>query len=312
MSGALSLTGWVLAVLAALVVVGGIVALVRNSADGRGWWLLQIALALLLALAAGWVLDFFSRREFAAERRAFELRASELAARTFAPGSPLSCLDATAGETVEEACEKALFATPESTAAAVSYVAAQLALLAAARDVGRGSDADLGLRQTTLRRAIETDRFGIVAHVLALRGGCTANRCSAFALLQDASRVKINLVQRPFEARVAHHMASWPAAGNPPVAASPAAPEATATPTAAARQPGNNLFFPSASSIPPVNIMTGEPAVRPPADTTGTSDAAATQRKSRPAPPQPVRQQPAAGNSPAAPAAPLQIAPSSR
>jgi hypothetical protein len=275
---------------------------------------MQIALALLLALAAGWALDFFSRRELATERQAFELRASELVARALAPASALACLDAVAGETVEEACEKALFATPESTAAAVSYVAAQLTLLAAARDVGRGSDADL--RQTTLRRAIETDRFGIVAHVLALRGGCTANRCSAFALLQDASRVKINLVRRPFEARVAHHMATWPAAGNAPVAASPAAPEAVGTPTAAAKPPGNNLFFPSASSIPPVNIMTGEPAARPPADTTGTSDAAAAQRKSRLAPPQPpARQQPAAANSPAppvAPGAPLQIAPSSR
>ena len=46
-----------------------------------------------------------------------------------APGSALSCLDEMAGEAVSTACEKAVFASPEAVAAAVKYVAAQLALL---------------------------------------------------------------------------------------------------------------------------------------------------------------------------------------
>ena len=60
--------------------------------------------------------------------------AFDLATRALAPGSALACLDTIAGETVENACEKALFASPEATAAAVSYVAAQLSLLAAGSD----------------------------------------------------------------------------------------------------------------------------------------------------------------------------------
>ncbi len=299
-------------VLATFAIVAGIVVRMRGGADGRSWWPLQIALALMVALIAGWALDYFARRELAAERRTFEARAIELAARAFTPGSALACLEATAGEAVEEACERALFATPETTAAAVSYVVAQLDLLASARDLGRSGDTDL--RRTTLRRAIETDRFGIVAHVLALRGGCTPNRCSAFALLQDSSRVKTNLVQRPFEARMSYHSAAWPAAGNPPVSSVPVVPEAPAVPTAAAKPPSNNLYFPSSNSIPPVNIMTSEPAARPPNDTTGTSEAATptAQRKSRQVPAQPLRQAPAPGSNSPAPAAPLQIAPTAQ
>ena len=43
-------------------------------------------------------------------------------------------LDPIAGDTVEVACEKVLFASPEATAAAVSYVAAQLSILASAAE----------------------------------------------------------------------------------------------------------------------------------------------------------------------------------
>jgi hypothetical protein len=63
-----------------------------------------------------------------AERRAFETRAQQLSALALAPGSPLACLDALAGDTVETACERALFGSPASVAAASSYVASQLTL----------------------------------------------------------------------------------------------------------------------------------------------------------------------------------------
>src|SRR6516165_5160018 len=43
--------------------------------------------------------------------------------------SALSCLDELAGEAVENACEKGVFASPEAVAAAVKYVTAQLALI---------------------------------------------------------------------------------------------------------------------------------------------------------------------------------------
>src|SRR5262249_46144002 len=168
--------------------------------------------------------------------------------------SALACLDAAAGETVEGACEKALFASPETTAAAVAYVAAQLSLLAASNDYARRGGQASAI--APLRRALEADRFGIVAHVLATRDGCTPTRCGAFLLLQDVSRISANLVSRPFESAVAAHVAGWsPAGESRPVASAPAP---AAAPVAGAKVP-NNLYFPSSSSIPPGSIMTAEP-----------------------------------------------------
>jgi hypothetical protein len=45
-------------------------------------------------------------------------------------GSILGCLDRNIGETVEGACEKTLFAGPETVAAATAYLAARLSLQA--------------------------------------------------------------------------------------------------------------------------------------------------------------------------------------
>ena len=147
-----------------------------------------------------------------------------------------------------------------------------------------------------LRRALEADRFGIVAHVLAARDGCTSDQCSAFAWLEDPSRIKVHLAERPFEARVKTYSASWPPAGSRAVATSAPA----SAPGAAARVP-NNLYFPSASSIPPVNIMTAEPqaAQRQPQGTPGAAEAAPPRR-----PPQanaPQRQSPSAAPARSAP-----------
>jgi len=233
---------------------------------------------LILALAGWWARDHFARRDLAAAQRALDARGFELATRAFMPGSALGCLDAIAGETVEAACEKALFASPEASAAAVSYVAAQLSLLASARELGRHGETASGM--LALRRALEADRFGVVAHVLAVRDGCAPDQCRAFAWLGDTSRIKVNLAERPFDARIKTYAANWPAAGGRALASTPPSP----APSAAAKVP-NNLFFPSATSIPPVNIMTAEPppAQRPPQDTTGAADAATPTPPRRPA-----------------------------
>src|SRR5262249_15246087 len=108
-------------------------------------------------------------RVLGAEQRALDPRAFELGPRAFMRGWALGCLDAIAGETVEGACEKALFASPEASAAAVSYVAAQLSLLASARELGRHGGAASGI--LALRHPLEADRSSIVAHVLATRAG---------------------------------------------------------------------------------------------------------------------------------------------
>jgi hypothetical protein len=292
LTGTMALPAW--AVIAGLAAIVATLAVVRMRAgfDGRGGAWAQAALIAVAVLAGWWLLDHFARRDAAADERAFEARALELTTRVLAPGSALACLDAIAGDVVEDACEKTVFATPEATAAAVSYVAAQLSLLRwageRARRAGQGvgpnspQGSTLSARTTQLRRAIEADRFGIAAHVLALREGCTADRCGAFALLQDTSRISANLVERRFDAQVKRYAATWPAAGTKPVASN--VPPATPAPAAgvATKLPGN-LYFPSASSIPPVNIMTAEPAAAPPHATTGTGETGSAPRKGAPA-----------------------------
>jgi len=275
LTGIVSLPVWAVVAIAAVLVLACALALVRGRGEGAS---VSVAIpVLILALAGWWTRDHFARRDLAAAQRALDARGFELATRAFMPGSALGCLDAIAGETVEAACEKTLFASPEATAAAVSYVAAQLSLLASARELGRHGETASGM--LALRRALEADRFGVVAHVLAVRDGCAPDQCRAFAWLGETSRIKINLAERPFDARIKTYAASWPVAGGRALVGTPASP----APSAAAKVP-NNLYFPSATSIPPVNIMTAEPppAQRPPQDTTGAADAATPTPPRRP------------------------------
>src|SRR5262249_45131094 len=73
---------------------------------------------------------------------------------------------------------------------------------------GRGGPNALAALAST-RRAIELDRFGIAAHVLAVRDGCTAEKCAAFAMLQDAATLKANFKAHAFDAYVARYATAW-------------------------------------------------------------------------------------------------------
>jgi hypothetical protein len=293
---------WWLAILAGTVVV--VCALVMLGHRARQ--VLRIAMVLILGLSGWWLLDQVSRQERAAERRALEWRSAELATRALMPGSALACLDAIAGDAVEDACERALFARPEATAAAVAYVGAQLSLLASAGI--RGERELRSAAMASVRRAIEIDRFGIAAHVLATREGCTADRCASYALLQDASGVRANLAERAFEARVRKHMAAWLTADNPsPAAAS--LPAGSKPPGTTAKSP-NNLYFPSAASIPPVNIMTTESDPSPPSHGRAAG-AAETAPARKPAVAPPPRVAPASGSA-ARGSAPMPLVPDAR
>src|SRR5262249_47299760 len=143
----------------------------------------------------------------------------ELFMRAAMPGSAFACLDPLVGDVVESACEKAVFQTPESTAAALSYVAAELTLLADFTAYARKADAELPPALGNLRRSIEGDRFGVVARVLAVRDGCTPGNCPVFALLTDPGRIAVNLAGRSYELYVERHAAAWPAAAKSPVIA---------------------------------------------------------------------------------------------
>jgi hypothetical protein len=143
------------------------------------------------------------------ERRALDDRKAALMASSIAPGSALSCLDELAGEAVEAACEKAVFASPEAVASAVRYVSAQLALLIDGTAYVARGDAAYAPELAPLRTAIELDRFGLVAQVLKERDGCTVERCDALAQLNDSTRVRGNLRERTFEEQVKKYTAIW-------------------------------------------------------------------------------------------------------
>jgi hypothetical protein len=305
LTGAVMLPGW------ALVGVATLVAVVCAFVATRGGWsalAVSITVIFIAAVTVAWVLDLLAGRDLAAERRAVDARAFELKMRALAPGSALACLEATAGEMVQDSCEKALFASPEATAAAVSYVTAQISLLAAGKQHARASGVSYSQVLTTLRRTIEVDRFGIVAYLFAMHPGCGPNKCELFALLQDTSRVRANLAEHPFESYVKTHMADWATAGSRSTAGNLAPASSAAPPPVAAAKPPSNLFFPSASSIPPVNIMTSEPATAQQShETTASADPAARTRK----PPQgatQARQPPSVESGPAR-STPLQITP---
>ena len=194
-----------------------------------------------------------------AERWALELRAQELTAQSLAPGSPLACLNGVVGDGIEAACEKEIFASPESVAATISYTAARLTLLADLSAAAERGGANLGDLLLPLRRSLEADRFGFLAHVLAMREGCTSERCRGLALLHDAGLVRANLADATLDRYLDHYRPLW--------AKSPDGSLADATqvePNAARRSPVQpsrmvDIDFPSAASIPPISIMNPEP-----------------------------------------------------
>jgi hypothetical protein len=277
-------------VAAALLVAFWVFTLGLGGRDGIPEVVSRLALPLVGAAVAGavvWVvvLDATSAGSFAVQRRALDARLLEMTSRAVAPGSPLACLDGGAGDLVEAACEKAVFATPEAAAASVTYVTAQLSLLADGSELERHSGTNYEFALGGLRHALETDRFGIVAHVLADRDGCTQAHCDAFRLLRDTTQVSENLSAHRYESYVLHHATDWlqsaltamaadtPASGSAPALASTAipasgplpgsAPLASAAPPApllTSKAAPNGLYFPSSASIPPVSIMSAEPA----------------------------------------------------
>jgi len=302
--------GWAVSAAAALILIGCALMAARAASRARRAAAIAVGVVVTAGVGSGWLLDHMTTRELADERRALEERAFDLKMRALAPGSALACLDPTAGAFVQDSCERAIFASPEATATAVSYVTAQLALLASGSRHARSGSSPESL--TALRRTIEADRFGIVAYLLAMRPGCGPQRCDLFDLLKDSSRVRANLAARQFEAYVQAHTAEWQSAAGPRPTGSNPAPVPPPSATSAPSKPAGNLFFPSASSIPSVSIIMPEPAAAaPPREATASADpAAARNRKPQQGSPQPRQLPGMDGGQP--PSAPLQIVPPAR
>jgi hypothetical protein len=178
----------------------------------------------------------------------------------------MSCIDDLAGETVLTACEKALFASPESAASAISYAASQISRLTALGDVATVNH-NLTPEIESLRRAVERDRYGLMAYVLVARDHCSPQGCPAFRSLSNSRQIMSNMDDRVYEGLVMRYSPSWGMPAMPATAAAPggaiaALPPAIAqTPltTVPSGKPTTMIDFPSASSTPPVNIMTPEP-----------------------------------------------------
>jgi hypothetical protein len=218
-----------------------------------------VVLGAVLGATLAWAfLDAASVRDRDAERRALETRVAELTAQSLAPGSPLACLNGLAGDDVEAACEKALFASPATVAGATSYVAARLSLLADIVAYTKRGGGHINSVLLPLRHSLEADRFGFVAHTLVVADRCTSDHCAALALLDNASQVRTNLSGQTLDRYLDRYLAVW--------AQPPATPVADATPTGMTEQPPHkmvNIDFPTAASIPPVSIMNPEPAGPP-------------------------------------------------
>ena len=252
--------------------------------------------------------------EQATERRALIARNAELTNQALAPGSALACLETEAGSSIAKACEVGVFATPQALSAAVAFVGERLKLIEAAQALTAGQRDFFAAE----RRAIERDRFGIAAHVLARTYGCTAEKCAVFALLNDTGTLKADLAAQPFAKLVARYEGVWdkPVDERVPVATLPGAPAevkaqtalpavavappaaealAKAEPSANAPHPLDKKWkLPSADSIPAVSIMTPEPRLlkgEAPPEPKQAEQKAAEQKPEAPAPLPPKRPQ---------------------
>lgn len=248
--GTLTIPIWAAGAASAIVLVLLVLAIGRVGAAMMISSLFRVGIVVLAVFAGWFYVQRVEREEHATARRLFDEHAAALLARAVAPGSALSCLDELAGETVEVACERSLFASPEAVAAAVNYITAKLALLVDGSNHARAEPA-FASELAPLLTALELDRFGIVAHVLATRHGCTAEKCDALARFSDSSRLQANLRDHTFDEEVTRFAATWnrPARGAEGGAAEMPHP---GTPSATHYDP------PSAKSIPPINIMVPE------------------------------------------------------
>lgn len=265
---AVSMPIWLAGVLLALVVVFLLLALLRSGFAGT---------LSFLAIAGGaiWIAIAWYDSDKANERRGIETRIAALETQALASGNAVACVDTFSGDPLDMACERTLFAAPETVAAAASYVAARLILLGEGLTYAVRRDPGFESKLDRLRSTLERDRFGLVAHVLEIGNRCTAQQCEAYRLFRDPARVRANLTDKTYQNLLTKYAGGWTTPQNRGQAQQPT----VATPLS------SNYTLPSAASIPPVSIMTNEPA--PPA--THTPAPAETRAPPPSPPPRPQR-----------------------
>lgn len=243
------------------------------------------ALSVIALLAIG-IASTTTVRGFGPSARATDVTVDARGAVTqqVALAPALACLDGLAGESVEAACERAVFGSADTTAAAVSYAAGQVT-----RVIAASAARSLTPEQQLLKRAVERDRYGLVAQVVSVRDRCVVTDCPLFRALSDSEKIKTNMNERLYDALVARYSSSWTSAAAAPAAAIPASPAAsllTGIPNTPTGRP-TSVDFANSAAIPPVNIMTPEPPPQAaaPAPPPAKSTNAQAQAKRQPAGP---------------------------
>jgi hypothetical protein len=298
----------------------------RSLTTGAGIIAIAIGISTIVSILLAWTfVTGLLYRDHAEEGRAILQRILDLTALQTGSQSALGCLDVSPGDPLEEMCEHAIFANAQTVASADAFVGARLSVLGDALAYANGAHLPVAGTVVALRQALENDPFGIVAHVLTERYGCSPSQCSAFAMLADTSKLVANLKAQTFENLVERHAPNWEVQGGPAVSGLPGPGPTVAAvssllgrgPPVVAPVPGalpnvrgvpaggspKGLYVPPASSIPAISIMTDEPRTPPTQTGTPSTSSGSTQRA--PAPPHstPHAQPPA----PAAP--PIQLAP---
>ena len=255
-NGTFTLPLWAVGVACALFVALIVIAVVRTGLTELGSMIFRVAV-ILIAVVFGWTYVVRSGdRDRMDERRALDHRAAELVGRAIAPGSAIACLEATNSETVEGSCERAVFASAETVAAATAYMAARLSLLADAMSSRRGATRATSRRSPACAAPSRPTAMGSSSQVLATRDGCTTDACDAFSLVYDDKKLRANMKDRLFDITVARYAANWPTRGRP---------LASGGPTSMA--PAPSVAFPAAQSLPPV--ISAEPGAPAPSRSVG-------------------------------------------
>jgi len=212
------------------------------------------ALTLITLLAVGIAVASMMRSQDPAQRGANGDPAAT-ASVSFSPPA-LACIDDLAGDLVLSNCERGLFGSAEMTAAAVSYAAGMLSRLSQAGDIATANKV-MTAELLALRRAVERDRYGLMAYVLLTRDRCTPTDCVMFRAVADRQQLVNNMEGRTYEGLVTRYASQWnavPSAQSQP----PAGTFAGLAPSAPAGKP-TTAEFPSSANTPPVSIMNPEP-----------------------------------------------------
>jgi len=259
-AGTFTLPLWAVGVALALFLALAVIAVLRSGVTEFGNMIFRAAVIVIAVVLGAIYVNRGADHDRADERRALDQRAADLIGRAVAPGSAIACLEATNTETVEGSCERAVFASPETVAAATAYLSARLTLLADAHDFITRRDPNYETVIAGQRRTIAADRYGLVSQVLATRDGCTADTCDGFTLVYDDKKLRANLKDRLFDITVARYASNWPTRTRP-LASSGASNSGGSGPLG---QTGPTVSFPAAQSVPPVSIMNADPPAPPP------------------------------------------------